>query len=114
MTIDEFSWSRLPLLCQADEVRGDLVSRMARAKHTAAEHHVEPPRHDEQLLVPLQGEGGEGRPAVGLLEFAWQKCVVIHDISMTSTTPLYVEASMCLCPGRIGSVLFYLVHCTNK
>lgn len=40
---------------QDDEVRGDRVPRLARAEHTAPEHHLEPSRHDEQLLVPLQG-----------------------------------------------------------
>ena len=43
---------------QADEVRGDRVPRLARTKHTAPEHHLEPSRHDEQLLVPLHGAQG--------------------------------------------------------
>ena len=31
------------------------MPRVAGAEHSAAEHHLEPPGDDEQLLVPLQG-----------------------------------------------------------
>lgn len=33
---------------------------VAGAEHSAAEHHLESLRDDEQLLVPLQGGGGGG------------------------------------------------------
>lgn len=43
--------------CAQDaEVRGDRMPCVAGAEHPAAEHHLELAGHDEQLLVPLQGE----------------------------------------------------------